>query len=412
MLKNIPFSYHSTRGGLAETILADIATLSKPVKKFLSTIFSQWWGVLGRYNFINMARFISYNEKSLRHGFTRTFNFFDFNKRIVSCSCSDEVILAFDPTFIRKSGHDTQGLGYFWNGLEKRMKTGLEVGCLAAIDVKNQTAFHLDAIQTLPTKERRKKGLSLMAYYRNFILSKIDHLTSVSKYLAVDGYFMRKHFIPQLVEKGLHVITKMRTDAYLQYLHEGSMPKGRGRARKYAGKIKWNNLDVRRWKKCFYSGTEEIYYQKLYCRALKMKVGVIYHLYKQKNKTSYEILLCTDLELSPEKIVKYYAMRFQVEFLIRDAKQSSGLEDCQARDRKKLNFHFNASLTNISLAKVKYYLSIPKEKRGAFSLEDIKRQQHNQLLTHFIFDNLGLDLKCKKNLKLFKECSDFGRMAA
>lgn len=409
--KNIPFSYHSSRGGLAEAILAELDNLSKPVCRFLSTIFSQWWSVLGRYNFTNLARYLPYNEQSLRHGYTRKFDFFTFNRHIIKSRCSDELVLAFDPTFISKSGRHTFGLGHYWSGLEKRMKRGLEIGCLAAIDVVNQTGFHLDALQTLPTAQRRKKGISLMGYYRDFILARVDKLVLLSRYLTVDGYFMRKHFIPPLVAKGLHVITKMRPDAYLQYLFNGEQKK-KGRARKYAGKVQWDKLDRRKWKKIYSTKQEEHYWAILYCKALKMNVAVIYRLYKEKQERNYEILLCTDLELEPAKIVKYYSMRFQVEFLIRDAKQFSGLEDCQARDRRKMGFHFNLSLTNINLAKAEYYLSIPKDKRGCFSLQNIKRQHYNQLLTGFIFDTLGLDLKCKKTRELYDLCTEFGKMAA
>jgi len=35
----------------------------------------------------------------------------------------------------------------------------------------------------------------------------------------------------------------------------------------------------------------------------------------------------------------------------RDSKQYTGLEQCQARSEKKLNFHFNALMTAINMAK-------------------------------------------------------------
>lgn len=222
---------------------------------------------------------------------------------------------------------------------------------------------------------------------------------------------MRRHFIPPLVKKGLHVITKMRPDAHLQYLFSGKQ-KDKGRTRKYSGKVQWNKLDLRKWKKVHSSKNEDRYWAILYCKALKMNVAVIYRLYKERGKTSYEILLCTDTELDPHKIVHYYIMRFQIEFLIRDAKQSSGLEDCQAREGRKLAFHFNLSMTNINLAKAEYFMTIPKDQRGSFSLQDIKRQHYNKLLTGYIFDALGLDLKCKKTRVLYDRCTQFGRMAA
>jgi len=57
------------------------------------------------------------------------------------------------------------------------------------------------------------------------------------------------------------------------------------------------------------------------------------------------------LKLAGEKIVQYYRLRFQIEFLYRDAKQFTGLNSCQARSQNKLDFHFNASLTAVNLAK-------------------------------------------------------------
>ncbi len=92
-----------------------------------------------------------------------------------------------------------------------------------------------------------------------------------------------------------------------------------------------------------------------------------------KKDHSYEVFLGTDDKMKAEKLLKYYRLRYQVEFLIRDAKQHAGLEDCQARDKMKLNFHFNLCLTNVSIAKAEYYLPIPIKERESFSLQNIKR---------------------------------------
>ncbi len=64
------------------------------------------------------------------------------------------------------------------------------------------------------------------------------------------------------------------------------------------------------------------------------------------------MLFSTDVEQDPQQLVQFYRLRFQIEFLFRDAKQVTGLEDCQARDLAKLKFHFNACLTALNLAKV------------------------------------------------------------
>ena len=67
-------------------------------------------------------------------------------------------------------------------------------------------------------------------------------------------------------------------------------------------------------------------------------------------------------------ILLYYRCRFQIEFLYRDGKQYTGLNDSQARSENKLHFQFNASLTSINIAKVIHWLSPPKQERKAFSL--------------------------------------------
>ena len=47
------------------------------------------------------------------------------------------------------------------------------------------------------------------------------------------------------------------------------------------------------------------------------------------------LLFSTDIEQDPKEIYQFYKLRFQVEFIFRDAKQFTGLADCQARDGQK-----------------------------------------------------------------------------
>jgi len=54
-----------------------------------------------------------------------------------------------------------------------------------------------------------------------------------------------------------------------------------------------------------------------------------------------------------------------------------------------LAFHFNMALTALNVAKVEDWLSIPKERRGAFSMADIKILNHNRLLINRFCDVFG-----------------------
>lgn len=63
----------------------------------------------------------------------------------------------------------------------------------------------------------------------------------------------------------------------------------------------------------------------------------------------YILLASSDVNQNACEILTFYQLRFQIEFLFRDAKQFTGLNHCQARDEDKLDFHFNMSLAAINL---------------------------------------------------------------
>jgi len=122
--------------------------------------------------------------------------------------------------------------------------------------------------------------------------------------------------------------------------------------------------------------------------------------------------LSTDTELQGAKITGYYQLRFQIEFLIRDAKQHAGLEECQARSEIKLYNHFNMALMSVSLIKLTCWASLPERRDVPFSMRSIKTWFYNKFLTETIFSNLGIELNCQKTKKLYLKCLEIGQMAA
>ncbi|WP_410689588.1 hypothetical protein [Bacteroides uniformis] len=89
--------------------------------------------------------------------------------------------------------------------------------------------------------------------------------------------------------------------------------------------------------------------------------------------------------MSDKDIIEYYRTRFQIEFCFRDSKQFTGLNDCQARDLKKLDFAFNASLDSVNIARVirqRYYLSL--------SIGMLKSYLVNIYTLRFFFSKSGL----------------------
>jgi len=384
-----------------------VCGMTKPQRKFLCWVIEKWIMLPVRHNFLNLFRYGDggYSEKSIRHQFSRRMNFLGWFDSAFGSLQHKACIGAFDPSYIPKSGKKTYGKGHFWSGKDQRAKPGLEIGCLALVDVADGTAYSLEAVQT-PAHRKDK----LMDHYVGIIGKNSKQLLSYTRYLAVDGYFMRKSFVEPVVAMGLEVITRMRPDANLQYIYQGPQKKGRGRKRSNGGKVNVKQIDKRRWKRCYEDDHIIAFELVVKCVSLKRKVKVVY--LKHKKGSGYTILLSTDLDLAGETIINYYSLRFQIEFLIRDAKQYTGLEECQAISEAKLYNHFNLSLMTVSLMKYTCWASLPNKKQVPFSMRSIRTCFYNKYLTEFIFSNLGLELKSNKIRRLYSKCLNIGSIAA
>ena len=395
---------------VVEATLGKIKKVKKPVSKFIIHTAELWLGMNCRYVFSNMERWGKMTEKSYRNVFSKFFDWFGFNYSLVKQHCSSEVIAVFDPSYIKKSGKHTFGIGMFWSGVRQKALRGLEIGCLAFVDVTNATALHGIAEQTPSPKTLQASGKTLVNHYVSIIEKHVKDITAVTRYLAVDSYFMKKDFIQPLLKQGLHIITKARSDANLMYVYKGKQKGGKGRPKLYDGKVNIGAIDKRRIK-CRYSDKDmQVYAGIVYCVQLKQQVLAAFVYYGEKEQP--EIIIATDIQMDAMVMCRYYGLRFQVEFLIRDAKQYAGLEQCQAREEQKLHTHFNIALTVVSIAKAAYYLSIPAEQRGSFSMADIKMLHMNQLITKRIFSNLAVDLSCRKIKRIYNQCLNFGRLRA
>jgi hypothetical protein len=96
---------------------------------------------------------------------------------------------------------------------------------------------------------------------------------------------------------------------------------------------------------------------------LKTNINLVIVKTKNKGKWTHKLYFTTDCNQNWKAVLNLYKSRFQIEFLYRDSKQFSGLNDCEDRSENKLKFNFNASLTTINLAKITHWLSISSKNR-------------------------------------------------
>jgi hypothetical protein len=399
------FNYKS----LIIRILDKISVFNKCRKDFFCEVIILLLSIKGRVNFLQLGRFGNFKEQRYRQQFEKPFPFLDFNKELALSHGGKRFVIAFDPSYINKSGKKTPGLGWYWSGCAGQAKWGLEIGGLAAIDLDNHTAFHLEAVQTL----MGDKYDNLTDWYANVIRERKETLRSISKYLVADAWFSKKPFIDQIIEMDMHLISRLRDDADLKYLYQGPSTGKKGRPRKYAGKVITENIDKNYFELILQTPEETVYSAIVYSKALKRNIRLVHVTYPgNKEKLTRKLYFSTDTQMGALEILDGYQSRFQIEFLYRDGKQYTGLTNSQARSENKLNFHFNASLTAINIAKVEHWLSIPKEKRMAFSMTDIKTMNHNRLLLQRFIDVFGINAYAAKNRKHVNELIYYGTIAA
>lgn len=413
-----------TRGKtLIGTILEKMNEITKWESDFISNIFLLCLSMGGRFNFLQMGREGEYSEQTYRNNFEKSFDFLRFNKELIKQNTSGDMIIAFDPSYISKSGKHTPGLGYFYSGVASKYKKGLEIGGIAAIDIKQNTAYHIEAIQSpAAKKESINAEYTLVDHYADLIIERSEQLEEISKVLVADGYFAKYKFVNSITAStNFVVVSRLRDDANLKYIIEQEKKNRRGRPKLFSGKVDTKNIDKQIFKKEYYDDEIIIYGAVVYSVSLKRKIQVAYveFLTETQQIALTKMFFSTDLDMKATEIVRYYKVRFQIEFLYRDSKQFSGLEHCQARSKNKLHFHFNTSLTSVSIAKILLRDGFDKSLPMALSISDIKTEFKNRNMLFRIFSMFGFDQSLikifpdeSKEHQIYRKLLNFGKIAA
>ena len=295
----------------------------------------------------------------------------------------------------------------YWSGCAKKAKWGLEICGFAAIDVLRNTAFHLNAIQT-PTIE----GITLLGYYCQIVKENHLYFKELTKYMVADAYFSKKEVVDTMLSLGLHFISRLRSDSNLKYKFTGKQDGKKGANKKYDGKFNLKSLNMNHFTEVVSNDYQKVYSAIVYSVAFKRDIRIaVAVFYKEGKEVIRKIYFSTDLDLSGDKIFRYYCSRFQIEFLYRDAKQHCGLTNCQARGKNKLDFHFNASLTAVNLAKIDWLKTNP-DTNMSFSMSNYKTMYNNELLLNQFIQRFGINPNTKKNINIISELREWGKIAA
>jgi len=393
---------------ITEKVFQHMSGVSKPQRKFLTALFATFMCLRGRANFRNLSRYGGFCEKTCSRQFRRDFDFTAFNRLSLTPVIDDGGIsaAAFDCSFVPKSGKLTDGLAKFYNGSRGKAEKGLEISLLSLIDITRNTAYTLSVQQTPASAG---DGGSRTDIYLEQLRRERPALPPCIRYPITDGWFSKGRFIDGVTGLGLEQIGKLRHDADLRFLYTGRQ-KARGRRRLYDGRVRFDDLS--RFEPAGEADGVKLYTAVVNSPCFKRSLRIVYLVKNAGGRVQTALLFSTDLEQSAAEIYRFYKSRFQIEFLFRDAKQFTGLCDCQARRGDTLHFHFNAAMTALNLLRLEDLERSAGDGRRVISIASWKIRKANAHLLERFSSFLGLDFSSIKSKPGFESLCNYGAIAA
>jgi putative transposase len=315
----------------------------------------------------------------------------------------NEYIVVGDETVVSKAGTQTFGLGRFYSGLQKRVIKGLSFFVFSLVNVNQSESLPVavkqiirektEKVSASKKKKRRRKAkrgrkagssnkdktelnLSPELLRINEILLELMKLIKEFlkvKYLAMDGHFGHNQAVLMAMEQDLYLISKLRKDVALFEKYEGKYS-GKGKPKKYGKRVRVELMGAKYLQKSEVEGDLITnYYQGIFLHkefGMPLNVVVIVQINVKTKKMGHAVLFSNDVDLGWEKLVKYYRLRFQIEFNFRDAKQHFGLEDFMNQTQTGVE---NASNVAFLMLNVSAKLLKAKE-RNCVGINDLKSQ--------------------------------------
>jgi putative transposase len=335
-----------------------------------------------------------------------------------------QYLLAADETVKAKSGKSTHGIGRFYSSIAKRVIPSISVLAISIIDTVDETSYILGTQQlmgslktTKPEKPKSKskpqskpkgrpkgsknkpksepQGVSYLVLKTllSLVTSQLKALLPDLQcfHLVLDVFYGHEDYLLLALENSLQIISKFKSNAHLVLPFEGQQnPTGRP-------KTKGNKVDLSNIDKRFFIQTIEdkesnvktnVYQFKAYTPKMTgqlLNIVVMVHIHQITNRQSRTVLFSNDLCLDAIKIIKFYSLRFQIEFDFRDAKQFYGLADFknykQTQVTNAINIAFSMTLIGkVLLEKYKFKMNCPN--MGIIDLKTIFRtQKYAQILS-------------------------------
>ena len=274
-----------------------------------------------------------------------------------------DILLAGDEVVTPKAGKKTYGLGRFFSSVYNKPIPSMCHLQLSLIPVEEQKSYPLITQQIQQNKKvkpskkkpskskynptRKKSGRPKGSRNQNRLdveltetqrilqcnirqaLALVDNRLKL-RFFVYDGALGHNNGVRLVRQCGLHLISKLRYNSALYFPYAGPYS-GKGPHKKYGDRLEYTNIPKQYLKS---STIEDDIRTDIYQMTMRHKkfanqlnVVIIIKTNLKTTKGAHVVLFSSDLELPYDKLVKYYRLRFQIEFNFRDAKQYWGLDD-------------------------------------------------------------------------------------
>lgn len=352
-------------------------------------------------------------------------------------------IIAIDEVVEKKAGKSTPHVGWFYSSIAGRPIKSICFHVVSLIEVKSKKSFVVNYEQRKrDTKKSSKKSskkteqkvkrpagrpkgaknkthtktnTALSLSFERLIKAALVLLASIGivpSCIVADGAYASKTYLLIAIEQDIPIISKLTSKAVLYEPHDG-----KGRKRKYGKRIDYDKLSSN-GKYYYKTITDEensdikidvYHFPSIWTKFLPVKINVVVLIATniKTGKVARRVLFSNDLSFTPEQIIEYYSLRFQIEFNFRDAKQFFGLADFRAYKETQVQNSIGLSFFMVNFSHIVRKIMMELWKIPQASILDLKAGFRAEVYLQRVIKFLDLNHDTIKNQVDIKQFAAF-----
>jgi putative transposase len=399
---------------IIEILMIVSSELSGTNLRILNEICKGIFRLNGKVTGLNISRYTDKggSHRSIQRFFKSKINWKNLKLKLFEVfffSTEDTYMLVADECVKGKSGKSTFGIDRFFSSMSGKVIPSISFLHFAFLSEKNHDSYSVSAEQIVKekkkvvskkkTSKKKKKSKGRPKGSKNkdkniikwtYLLELADKMLLDLKdshdfllkkmrlqHFVGDGAYGNTNWVLMLEKHNLKLISKLHYNSNLYLPYSGTYS-GHGKPIKYGKKIDIENInnsfliEIKDDKHKNY--IEYIYQLEVLNKHFrdKLNVVIIVRENRKTKKIGNVILFSNDLELSAQKIISAYSLRFQIEFNFRDAKQFFGLADFKNIKEEQVKNAINLSLFMTAISKILLQKYGPFFKDDKLSINDLK----------------------------------------